>query len=354
VHFGPKYLRDTVMDDPKMTARIANADLVFIHISDLHFRAAGVDDVHDQDRYLRNELQLDLRRLRTRLPRVDGLIISGDIAFGGKAEEYAFATNWIESIREQLGCERRGVMVSGGNHDVDHDAIPDDGPVDLIHQEVRGSATLEEYDACLAAVLRHEKRGESLLYPLGAFNAFASSYGCGFNRDCPYWERDFSLSDGTILRFRGISTILLSSSRDNIRSHKMLYGGSQRTMLRIPNVRYAIIGHHPPSWSIEDDVADQVFSALSFLQIFGHKHEQWITTIGNSVRVIAGALHPSRAESNWLPRYGALAISARDARHLNLRIYPRRWSAEELTFIGDYNSEGKDYRDYVLVVDERK
>ena len=337
-----------------MSARIANADLVFIHLSDIHFRKGRVGDAHDPDKNLRNELELDLRRLRIRLPRVDGLIISGDIAFGGKPDEYAYAASWIESIREQLGCERTGVMVIGGNHDVDRDLIPDDGPVDRIHRNVREATTLDQYDARLADVLRDQDRGDTLLTPLKAFSDFAVSYGCGFTRDCPYWERDFSLSDRTKVRFRGISTMLLSSPKDDIETHKMLYGGSQRTLLRTPNVRYALIGHHPPSWSIEGDVADQTFSALTFLQIFGHKHEQWVTSIGNSVRVIAGALHPSRSESNWLPRYEALAISARDARHLSLRIYPRRWSTEELRFIGDYNSEGQDYRDYALVVDARE
>lgn len=338
-----------------MSARIAKADLVFIHLSDIHFRENRAGDAHDPDSILRNELQLDLRRLRTRLPKVDGLIISGDVAFAGKPAEYAFAANWVENIREQLSCNATGgVMVIAGNHDVDRSLIVDGGPVDQIHQYVRAGATLDQCDALLAEVLRDEARGDALIAPLKAFNDFASKYGCAFTRIRPFWERDFALGDGTTLRFRGIASVLLSGAHDDIHTHKMLYGTSQRTVLRAPNIRHAIIGHHPPSWSIEGDAADQTFSTLTFLQIFGHKHEQWVTSIGNSVRVIAGALQPSRAESNWLPRYEAIAVSATDARHLSLRIYPRRWSGEEFKFIGDYNSEGQDYRDYTLVVDARE
>jgi hypothetical protein len=334
-----------------MDIQPADADLVFIHLSDIHFRKGRVGDSHDEGRILRHELQIDLRRLRTRLPRFDGLIVSGDIAFGGKPEEYEYAGGWIESIRELLGCNQAGVMITAGNHDVDHASIPGGGPVDLLHQEIRQAGSLEQYDERLAAILRDENLGETLLSPLGAYNAFARRYGCQFTRNCPYWERDFLLGDGTALRFRGIATIMLSGSRDDRENHKMLYGGAQRAILREPNIRYAIVGHHPPSWTVEGDAADRVFSTLTFLQVFGHEHEQWVTRIGNSVRLIAGAVHPSRQESNWLPRYAAIAISVIDDRHLALRIYPRRWSTEEFKFMGDYNSEGQDYRDHVVAVE---
>jgi predicted MPP superfamily phosphohydrolase len=130
------------------------ADLVFVHLSDIHFRRGMVGDRHDQDKMLRNELQLDLRRLRTRLPRFDGLIISGDIAFGGKREEYEYAADWIETIRELLGCNHKGLMVILGNHDVDRDAIPDGSPVDLLHQEIRRADSIPQHDERLENEVR--------------------------------------------------------------------------------------------------------------------------------------------------------------------------------------------------------
>src|SRR5205823_1942704 len=106
---------------------------------------------------------------RTRLPKVSGLIISGDVTFAGKPAEYVFAANWIESIREQLSCSVAGVMVIPGNHDVDRSLIVDGGAVDQIHGYVRAGATLEQCDALLAEVLRDEARGDTLLAPLKAF-----------------------------------------------------------------------------------------------------------------------------------------------------------------------------------------
>src|SRR5260370_4077175 len=98
-----------------MADRRDSPDLVFVHLSDIHFRKGRVGDVHDEDADLRNELELDLRRLRTQVPRLDGIIVSGDIAYGGRPEEYDYARSWIESIREQLGCASAGVMLTPGN-----------------------------------------------------------------------------------------------------------------------------------------------------------------------------------------------------------------------------------------------
>jgi 3',5'-cyclic AMP phosphodiesterase CpdA len=329
-------------------------DLAFIHLSDIHFRIGRLGDAHDEDMALRNELELDLRRVRIKVPHVDGLIVSGDIAFSGQPDEYAYAAAWLKSIREQLGCKLEGVMVTPGNHDVDRTAIPKDGPIDLLQQNVRGGASMQERDDRLAAILRDPDRGDLLLRPLSTYNAFAGSYGCQISRVCPHWERDFILGDGTAVRFRGITTTLLSGLEDDHETHRMFYGGAQRTILRVRNVRYALVGHHPPSWTLEGDNADQIFSTLSFLQVFGHKHEQWQTRLGNSVRFIAGAVHPSRNEQNWDPRYAVIGISAIDERHLAIRIYPRVWSGEELMFIGDYNSMGHDYRDYTVDVELRE
>jgi hypothetical protein len=331
-----------------------SADLVFIHLSDLHFRTGQAGDRHDPDEMIRNELQLDLRRLRSRLPRFDGLIVSGDIAFSGKPEEFEYGGGWIESIRELLGCNERSVMMIAGNHDVDHAFIPIGGDVHQLHQQIRDSQSLAQYDDRLAQTLRDSDRGRLLLSPLAAFNSYASKYGCGISRESPYWERDFRLSDGTTLRFRGIATILLSSPQDDRGTCRMLYGAAQRTILRKPNVRYVLIGHHPPSWSIEGEEAEQTFSALTFLQVFGHEHQQWLTKIGNSVRLIAGAVQPSRRDAGWQPRYSAFSISVVNETTLVLRIYPRRWSTEEFTFIGDYNLAGNDIREYRVPVEGRQ
>lgn len=336
-----------------MNKASTSADLVFIHLSDIHFRQGIADDAHDPDRLLRHELELDLRRVRTRFEGVNGLIVSGDVAFGGKPVEYEHATSWLETVCELVGCPADCVMVTPGNHDVDRSLVE---PVEVrnVHQKIREAGGFPEYDSRLAAALRDETDGSLLFRPLTAYNTFAAAYNCQVDRDRPFWERDFPLRDGTQLRIRGISTTLLSGPNDHEQTGRMLYGGTQLMILRQPNTRYAIVGHHPPSWSLEGDNAERIFATFSSLQIFGHKHDQWLTRIGESVRLIAGAVHPDRNEPNWQPRYTAICVTALNDAALGLRLYPRRWTAEESKFMADFNSEGHDYRDYTVTVEPRQ
>lgn len=125
-----------------MDMSLVQADLIFVHLSDIHFRSGWTGDAHDEGADLRNELERDLRRLRARLSRLDGLLVSGDIAYGGKQGEYEYAAGWIESIRELLGCDHDGVMITPGNHDIDHDLIPDDGDVASLQEKIREAGSL--------------------------------------------------------------------------------------------------------------------------------------------------------------------------------------------------------------------
>ncbi len=321
-------------------------DLVFVHLSDIHFREGRMGDRHDTDAQIRHELQRDLRSVCASLPKVDGLIVSGDIAFGGKENEYDYAYSWLESVRELVNCPVTGVMVTPGNHDVDRDYIKDDSELDRLHAQIRQMPTMGESDALLANSLRDKTVGPLMLSSHSAYNVFANKYKCGIAPLEPFWERTFPLGFGKQLRFRGITSTLISGPRDNLTTHRMLYGGAQLQLLREDAVHRVIIGHHPPSWSIESDDADRIFGQMSVLQLFGHKHDQWISRTGGSIRVIAGAIHPDRLEPDWQPRYSVVALRATDERHLQFRIFPRRWSKEEIMFIGDYNSSGHDHRDY--------
>src|SRR6185437_702579 len=224
---------------------VASPDLLFLHLSDIHFRGGRTNDVHDEDRELRNELLRDLRRLRSALPRVDGLFVSGDVAFAGKPEEYEIAANWIDSIQEAVACPREGIMVTPGNHDVDRDQVPDGGELATLQDRIRKGSSLAERDSALAQVLRHPTDGAQLFASMSAYMQFAERYGCSVSPTLPYWERAFKLRDGSILKFRGLTTTLLSGPHDDDQTHKMFYGSAQRIILRDDKVRHVVVGHHP-------------------------------------------------------------------------------------------------------------
>jgi hypothetical protein len=325
------------------------AQIVLLHLSDIHFRKDRAGDPHDPDADLRNELERDLRTIRTTLvQRVDGIIVSGDIAFGGQPEEFEFAEGWLERLRELIDCPKDSIMVSPGNHDVDRSVIPQGGEIDLLHEEIRSAADLQTRDERIAAILRDGEKGEKMFKPMEAYNAFAQKYGCSVTAARPYWERDFQLARSVVLRIRGMTSTLVSSPRDNEQTHKLVYGAAQRTLLRIDDVFRMVVGHHPPSWTMEGDEADRIFGERSVIQLFGHKHESWFRRIGCGIRVIAGAVHPDRAEHHWEPRYSLIALRLDDDGRLHIRVYPRVWKREEMIFMADINSKYHDYRDHTV------
>jgi hypothetical protein len=333
------------MNEPQFSA-----DLAFLHISDIHFRKGRVGDVHDIDSDLRNELERDLQTVRTnRIQKLDGIIISGDVAYGGQPEEYAYARGWIERIRELVDCPLAGIMTIPGNHDVDWLAIGAGSDTDRLHDRIRQAQTLEERDEAIAAILRNGEEGAQLFASIVAYNNFAREYGCEIRPNAPYWERDFPLRNKGTLRIRGMTSTLISGPRDHAVTHKVVYGGAQRTLLRVDGICRVVVGHHPPSWTLEGDDADRGFSERAAIQLYGHKHEQWYAPAGSGIRIIAGAVHPPRMEQYWEPRYSVLACRLDESGRLFTRVYPRRWSREETTFIGDFNSLGQDYRDHIVV-----
>lgn len=320
--------------------------LVFVHLSDIHFRQGRAGDPHDTNQEIRHELERDLRSLYPKkIKRVDGIIITGDISFAGKKDEFSYAGSWIEHVRELVECPPEGVMVIPGNHDVDRDAIAAQAEVQALQDSIRNVGSWQERDEVVARTLRDAQSGPLLLSPIAEYNAFANAYGCSITADKPFWERNFPLGETQQLRIRGLTTTLISGPNDNETTHRMVYGGAQRQLLRHDNVWHALAGHHPPSWAFDMEEADRTFNVLSVLQLFGHKHDQWMERVGTSVRLVAGAVHPDRQEGNWDPRYAILSFRLASADRLVLRVFPRKWTKEERMFIGDCNSARQDYRD---------
>src|SRR6266849_1370695 len=89
-----------------------------LHLSDLHFRNRDIS----QDLVLSSLLKSleDIFRIQTK-PNI--IIITGDIAFSGKSEEYQRARSFIEDIAKICELSPEHVFIIPGNHDVDRTKI---------------------------------------------------------------------------------------------------------------------------------------------------------------------------------------------------------------------------------------
>src|SRR5262245_5137561 len=98
--------------------------MLLLHLSDIHFKHNEIGQPDDPNRALRNDMVQDVRKMRGQLGiAADGVLISGDVAFAGKASEYEFAYKWLETeLCPSAGCQIENVFIVPGNHDVDRTA----------------------------------------------------------------------------------------------------------------------------------------------------------------------------------------------------------------------------------------
>ncbi len=95
------------------------SSLKFIHLSDIHFHFSTSNSHYDLDRSIRHELVRDAAEMSKQQGGVDGILVSGDIAFSGQQSEYKTAHEWLKTLCLQTNCSFSNIWTVPGNHDVD-------------------------------------------------------------------------------------------------------------------------------------------------------------------------------------------------------------------------------------------
>lgn len=92
--------------------------LKILHLSDLHFTASGIS----QDLVV-SSLSKMLEKLCKEETKPNVIVLTGDIAFSGKTEEYAKAKEFIDKIALFCNVNVERIFIIPGNHDVDRSKI---------------------------------------------------------------------------------------------------------------------------------------------------------------------------------------------------------------------------------------
>src|SRR4051794_38157107 len=93
--------------------------LTFVHISDIHFHFKRNGTLLDRDSEIAHQLILSAAQVASELGGCDGVLMNGDLAYNGKAEEYKLAISWLAELSSAVGCDPLAVWVVPGNHDVE-------------------------------------------------------------------------------------------------------------------------------------------------------------------------------------------------------------------------------------------
>ena len=72
--------------------------ITLVHLSDIHFSPRDDLSQFDLDQQIRRALLEDLEIKPADGAGYDGLLITGDIAFGGKRDEYVRAQEWLDEV----------------------------------------------------------------------------------------------------------------------------------------------------------------------------------------------------------------------------------------------------------------
>ena len=327
-------------------------ELRLLHLSDIHFQNLGQKDYLDNNSDLRNELEFDLEKIVSEIGSINAVLISGDIAYSAKEEEYLKATDWLETICKICGCLEENVLPVCGNHDVNRDAIG--AMLCATHEKFKELRNRIEIDKELHKYLMQDEDFSILLSPLKNYYSFAQKYNAIPAQNSLFWEKDFHIND-IKLRVKGLNSAIISNGNDDEHSSKLILGGHQTTLKREKGVIYLTLCHHPPQWLYDGNDVEKDLNARAKIQLFGHKHDFNVIKINETLRLSSGAVHPERNENSWEPRYNIIGLSIvkeHEDKYLKVKIWERIWDKTDKIFKAKYSDSGRKFRNFDLLLNE--
>jgi 3',5'-cyclic AMP phosphodiesterase CpdA len=223
------------MSTPKNDAIIHR----FLHLSDIHFgqEEGGTLVKHES---VRDALISDVKTLAKRRGPASRVLVTGDVSYSGRHDEYKTATEWLEKVTAACGCDETHVSTIPGNHDCDLGAITNQAK--MIYAQFRVS-TPEQVQANLHGITQDGEASNPFLPKLQAYREFARGYDCDFESPShPFWTKDFHLPGGTKLRFLGLTSVQVSDLTDKLGN--IVLGNTQYTITEEENVVRGVDLHY--------------------------------------------------------------------------------------------------------------
>ena len=318
--------------------------MLFLHLSDIHFRSKEVNRDDDPNGALRDDIIDDVKKMRSKIGRpADAILITGDIAFAGAQDEYQFATDWLSDLLcPAAGCSMDDIFVIPGNHDVDRGKT-----ASRMHADARENLRRlkqDEADAVLREYLNEPTSSQLIFAPLENYNAFAAQFECAIGpyddkhpELKPYARRSWALNDGSSLVFWGFSSVLVSDRFDAVDNMFVDPMGAQ--IRREDGVIHAVMCHHPYNWLRNGGAFQDRLERVTNLQLFGHEHTRRVEEGRRFTTIRAGAVQPERDDLQWDPGYNWIELSveteADEERRLNVGIWVRKWEGHRFITVPD-------------------
>lgn len=321
--------------------------IAFIHLSDIHFGQEKGSEIHINND-LRDCLIYDAKSIvKTEVEgNATGVIVTGDIAFSGKQDQYVNAANWLDRLTEAIGCAKTEVILVPGNHDIDRSAITYGCKLLL-------EAIFNEGQERLESILKVQLDREQLYNRFNNYRPFAEGYDCPLDTSGGLASyRSYQIASGRTLRFIGLNSALTCSEVDT--EGTLLLGTRQHILPRNDGEELVVLSHHPLNWLKDSEDVRRYIRSRARVFISGHEHNpsSTVETIkeGQDLMLIAsGATTPPKAEDTFGYTYNLLIFEwDSNTDGLNVKTIPRVWSPSETKFVAGTSAANSQGCDVVL------
>lgn len=306
----------------------------FVHLSDIHFgqERGGTVIIHDDAKArLIDDVKIVMEQVQG--GRAAGIIVTGDIAYGGKEAEYKDAAKWLDKVAQAAGCEITDIQVVPGNHDIDRDEISAGCGYLLAQIAKRGEGKLDEF-------LKNDRDRASLYARFTSYIPFAEGYNCPMDRAGGLAsEKVITLAPGRELQFVGLNSALVCQKKDKV--GRLLLGARQRVLPVQVGRELVVLSHHPLHWLQDSEDARKFVRSRARVFISGHEHKPKVNVdeveAGSDLLTLAaGATCPPEAVGPYTYAYNVLEFELDAATdRLKVTVHPRAWDDEHKRFDHD-------------------
>jgi calcineurin-like phosphoesterase family protein len=309
---------------------------IFVHVSDIHFGQERDHVVHIHDD-VKKELITDAAEVITGLASgpAQGILVTGDIAFSGKAEQYEAAGKWLDTLADGVGCPIHRVQMIPGNHDLDRDKLSI-GASKLLDFIREGGAA--EYEK----VISNEHDRATLFARFEEYGRFCIGYNCGLDEEAKYATNlRIEVGPDRWIRFVRLNSSLLCHGDERDDQPELVMGERQFVIPRHEGEENVVLAHHPLNWYKDAVNVRRYVRSRARVFISGHEHDPKVSIDkveeGCDVLMLAaGAAVPFKSNDIYTYTYNIIEFDWDYSTNcLVVTIHPRAWNPAKTCFEAD-------------------
>jgi len=270
--------------------------ITWLHLSDLHFQESRNYD----ERIVLDALLHDVAEcIRKNRLQPDFIIVSGDIAFASRPEEYALAQQFFENLLKATDLPNDRLFLVPGNHDVDRNAISAlaaGATTILTDRDAVNRFLANDADRALVFNRFHNYRD--------FINEYLGKDHIPFDDSRYFYVKSIEVASRHVA-ILGLNSAWLAGSDED--RHRLLLGEQQvRAAFDMAKDAelYLVVMHHPFEWlqdSDRNDVESLLCRKCDFV-LQGHMHQvgllQARTPDTEAMIIAAGACYKARDHPN--------------------------------------------------------